>query len=289
MASDAQRVKVPTGGWVLWAGSLGFECPIIDRLEAARGLDVQRFSVTPLDVQWAGENGITAIDLGRRIRDAGYDVVMDPIVGWYGGKPHPDSRFGRFSSDDTIRMSADLGAVAMNLIGMATHDASVDRLATGFADVCDRAAEFGAQAHLEFTPITAITDLAAGWDIVRTADRPNGGLMFDTWHFAKSTPDLGLLARIPGDRIFSVQVSDAAALAPMADIRYDTLHRQLPGDGVLDLVGMLRVLHQIGGLTWVGPEVISPEQAAHPAAVAAELADSTTRVAVARATSGIEG
>ena len=111
MGSDVQRVAVPTGGWVLWAGSLGFECPVFDRLAAAGGLDVKRFSVTPLDVQGAAGNGVTAGDLGRRIRDAGYDVVMDPIVGWYGGTPHPDSRFGRFSSDDTIRMSADVGAV----------------------------------------------------------------------------------------------------------------------------------------------------------------------------------
>jgi len=275
--------KVPTGGWVLWAGTLGFATPVLDRLDAARQVDVQRFSVTPLDVEWANEHGMTAHQLGRRIRDAGYEVVIDPIVGWYGGTPHPASRFGRFSTDDTLRMSADLGAVAMNLIGQPTHDASLDQLAPAFAAVCDRAADFGAQAHLEFTPISAITDLATGWDIVRTADRPNGGLLFDTWHFCKGAPDLGLLERIPGERIFSVQVSDARAVA-LPDIRQDTQHRQLPGDGVLDLVGVLRTLHRIGALSWIGAEVISPDLAAKPPAVAARLADSRTRDLVARAT-----
>jgi hypothetical protein len=33
----------------------------------------------------------------------------------------------------------------------------------------------------------------------------------DTWHFFRSHPDFELLARIPGDRIFAVQV-DAAAV-----------------------------------------------------------------------------
>jgi len=275
---------VPSGGWVMWAGTLGFDTPIPDRLDAARTIDVQRFSVTPLDVEWAAAEGISVDDLGRRIRDAGYDIVMDPIVNWYGGTPHPASRFGRFSSDDTLRMCAELGAVSMNLIGQPTHDASLDLLATSFATVCDRAADFGAEAHLEFTPISAIADLAAGWDIVRTADCANGGLLFDTWHFFRGTPDLELLARIPGERILSVQVSDAAA-EQLPDIRQDTQHRLLPGDGVFDLVGVIRVLHRIGALTWIGPEVISPELAEQPAATTAQLADSRTRAVVATATS----
>jgi len=275
--------NVPSGGWVMWAGTLGFDTPVLDRLDAARSIDVQRFSVTPLDVVWANDEGIATGDLGRRIRDAGYDIVMDPIVNWYGGIPHPASRFGRFSSDETLRMSAELGVVSMNLIGQPTHDASPELLATSFAAVCDRAADFGAQAHLEFTPISAIADLAAGWEIVRTADRSNGGLLFDTWHFFRGTPDLELLARIPGDRIFSVQVSDAPA-EQLPDIRQDTQNRLLPGDGVFDLVGVLRILHSIGALTWVGPEVISPALAAESPTVAAQLADWRTRAVVAAAT-----
>ena len=276
-------VHVPTGGWVMWAGTVGFATPVLDRLEASRGLDVQRFSLTPVDVEWAAGQGISAHDLGTRIRDVGRDVILDPIVGWYGGTPNPKSRFGRFSSDETIRMGAELGAVAMNLIGQPTHDVTIEHIATCFADVCDRVAEFGAQAHLEFTPITAIVDLASGWDIVRTADRLNGGLLFDTWHFAKGDPDLELLEQIPGDRIFSVQISDARAEV-LPDVIQDTLHRALPGDGVLDLVAVVRVLHRIGALTWIGPEVFSPDLAALPTAVAAELADSRTRDLISRAT-----
>ena len=48
----------------------------------------------------------------------------------------------------------------------------------------------------------------------------------------------------------------------LPDTRQDTQHRLLPGDGVFDLVGVIEVLHRIGALTWVGPEVISPELAA---------------------------
>lgn len=225
-APDTTGVAVVTR-WAFWAGTVGFATPVLDRLDAARTLDVQCFSITPLDVEWAASEGIGASELGLRIRDAGFEIAMDPLVGWYGGTPHPGSRFGRFSPDDVLRMSAEVGATDINMIGQPTHDASLDLLATSFAAVCDRAADIGARAMLEFTPITAITNLADGWDVVRTADRPNGGMLFDTWHFSRGDADLDLLASIPGDRFFHVQVADARA-ERLPDIRQDTQHRALP-------------------------------------------------------------
>ena len=269
--------------WSFWAGTVGFATPVLDRLAAARTLDVQCFSITPLDVEWAGGEGIGAAELGARIRDVGLSIVMDPLVGWYGGTPHPGSRFARFSPDDVLRMSAAVGASDINVIGQPEHDASLDLLATSFGAVCDRAADIGARAMLEFTPITAIVTLAQGWDIVRTADRPNGGLLLDTWHFSRGDADLGLLATIPGDRVFHVQVADAR-VERLPDVRQDTQHRALPGDGVLDLVAILRVLHAIGGLTCVGPEVFSPDLQAMPTAEAAALADARVRSVVQEAT-----
>ena len=34
--------------------------------------------------------------------------------------------------------------------------------------------------HLEFMPISGVPDLETAWAIVSEADRPNGGLLFDT-------------------------------------------------------------------------------------------------------------
>ena len=65
----------------------------------------------------------------------------------------------------------------------------------------------------------------------------------------------------------------------------ETFNRLLPGDGELDLTGVLRILHRIGGLRWVGPEVISPVLAAMVPADAARLAGDRVRVLVADAQS----
>jgi sugar phosphate isomerase/epimerase len=72
---------------------------------------------------------------------------------------------------------------------------------------------------------------------------------------------------------------------PKGSLREETSHRLLPGDGALDLTTVIRALHRIGALTWVGPEVISPDLAALPVLDAAALAMERTRACVTAALS----
>lgn len=268
-------------GWVLWSGTVGLESPIPPRIEAAREGGYTRLSVSTLDVARAAERGTPPADLGRRIRDAGLEVVLDPVMNWYGGAPRADSRFARFGADEALTMAEDLQAATVTLVGQASTDLRPEEVAGPFGAVCDRAAGFGAEVHLEFIPMTAIPDLATAWAVVRGADRTNGGLLFDTWHFFRGDPDFGLLASIPGERVLSVQVDDAAAEV-RGTLSEDTRHRLLPGDGDLDLDRAIRHLDRIGALRWVGPEVISPVTEAMPAVEAARLAGDRVRALIAR-------
>jgi sugar phosphate isomerase/epimerase len=269
-------------GWVLWGGTVGLESPVSARVEAARAWGYSRVSVSPLDVARAAEQGTTAAELGRYIHDVGLGIVLDPVMNWYGGTPSPESRFGRFGADEAMRMAETLGAVSLTVIGQPTSDQPIAALAEPFGQVCDRAAGFGADVHLEFIPMTEIKDVATAWQIVHAADRPNGGILFDTWHFFRGNPDYATLRKVPGERIFAVQVNDAAAV-PRASMREDTLNRLLPGDGSFDLVTAIRELDLIGGLSWIGPEVMSPALEAMPAAEAAALAGDRVRALLEQA------
>jgi sugar phosphate isomerase/epimerase len=248
-------------GWILWSGTVGLESAIQPRIDAATAAGYSRISVSPLDVALSEDRGVTAADLGRRIADAGLGIVVDPVMNWYGGSPSPTSRFGRFTTDESLRMCEDLGAVSLTCVGQATDEIAMAQIVDGFGRLCDRAAAFGAQVHVEFTAIHAIRDLATAWAIVDGAGRANGGIVFDTWHFFRTTPDFALLERIPGDRIFAVQVDDALPEV-VGTLRDDTQNRLMPGDGSFDLPRVIGVLDRIGGLSWVGPEVISPATAA---------------------------
>jgi sugar phosphate isomerase/epimerase len=186
------------------------------------------------------------------------------------------------STDEALRMCEALGVTSLSAIATASSDVPVPELPSYFARLCDRAAGFGARVHLEFIPFTIVRTLRTAWELVRAAGRPNGGLVFDTWHFFRGEPQFDVLETIPGDRIFCVQLDDAPA-KPQGALRQETSHRLLPGDGELDLVAAVRALHRIGALTWVGPEVINPDLAALPVLDAVTLAVNRTRAFVAAA------
>ena len=102
-------------------------------------------------------------------------------------------------------------------------------------------------------------DLETAWKIVKTADRPNSGICFDFWHYMRGKPDPALLATIPGEKLSTVQVADAAATLPSGRSMIDdnTFFRVPPGEGGFPVVDLLKQLHRIGGLNRIGPEIFS--------------------------------
>ena len=268
--------------WILWSGTVGLESPVPPRIDAAVSNGFRRLSVSPLDVARADADGTAPAELGAMIRDAGLEIVLDPVMNWYPGDGGGQSRFASFSAEDSLRMCQQVGIVSLTAIGprQAAGDAgAVADFTESFAALCDRAADLGVQVHLEFMPMSAIADIAAAWAIVRDADRANGGIVLDTWHFFRGNPDFDLLSTIPGERIFAVQLDDALPTV-RGTLREDTQRRLLPGEGSFDLTRVVRALAAIGGLNWVGPEVLHPDLAAMPPREAAALAGDLTRAVV---------
>jgi sugar phosphate isomerase/epimerase len=268
--------------WILWSGTVGLEKPIPERVEAAVAAEFTSISVSPLDIHRAEQAGTAAKEVGRFIRDRGLRIIVDPVMNWHPFSGTAGSRFSAFSAEQSLRWVEVLEAVSLTAVAMDDSDVPVEALGEPFGRLSDRAADVGAQVHLEFMPISCVATLRAAWNIVRAADRTNGGIVFDTWHFFRSDPDYDLLATVPGERILCVQIDDAAA-APRASLREDTRNRLLPGDGDLDLARVVRALAEIDALRWVGPEVISPMLEAMPEVEAAQLAGGKTRELVATA------
>ena len=177
-----------------------------------------------------------------------------------------------------LAIASNLGAVALTALSTFQPGINLDAVAQSFGDLCDRASEFGASVHLEFMPGTAVSDLPAALAVIQSADRVNGGILVDTFHFFRGNPDMDALARVPGERVFAVQVSDAPAEFS-GDYGEATFHRLLPGEGAIDLASVLGVLDRAGGLRWVGPEVISPATAAmSPTEAGVEATDRIRRI-----------
>ncbi len=272
-----------TGPLTLWSGTVR-GATFAERLDAAVAGGFSAVSMFPTDYREALSAGLTPADMRSMMDDRGVRVAaLDPYSRWLPDWRPPDGvsaqNLALLDMDERELLTAaeSLGVEAVSVVEPFGVVRPLDLLVEAFAAVCDRAAESGLRVQLEFIPFTGIKTLAAAWDIVRLADRPNGGIVFDVWHFLRGDPDEALLRRIPGDRIFAVQVCDGRS-EPMESPVQDALrHRLLPGEGDWDVTGLVRLLRRRPETAVFGIEVFSEELWALPAAEIGRVAGASLR------------
>jgi sugar phosphate isomerase/epimerase len=156
--------------------------------------------------------------------------------------------------DEFYAIADALGARSINAALADPRALELDAVAGAFAALCDRANAHGLLVTLEFLPWTMIRDVAMAATVVQRAGRTNGGVMLDAWHHFRS----GATTRsIPAAHVRGIQLNDAPARAE-SDLIDETLHRRLaPGDGDIDLTGLLRHLAAGGCTAPIGIEVFS--------------------------------
>lgn len=258
---------------VLWSGTVR-PSSIEERIDAAAANGYRALSLSPMDYARAGENPARARELSRIAADRGVAItILDGIATWY---PFPPPRRPApvldFDTERVFAIAEAFGTSFLSAIPMFDAPLDVDALAEHFARLCDGAAGRGIRVQLEPIPFPPVRDLATGWEIVRRANRPNGGLVLDTWHFFKGRPDFDVLASIPGERVFGVQVSDGL-LANVQSLVQDTFrHRRQPGSGEFDLLRFLRTIETTGAVANFGPEILSVDREAREPADAARAA-----------------
>ena len=111
-----------------------------------------------------------------------------------------------------------------------------------YAETCDLARPYGISVDLEFPTFSRLRTLDEALDIVRAADRPNGGILVDTLYLHLSRVDLAELLHIPSELFHFLHVSDC--LPGIADTREGMIQlardaRLYPGEGWIDFKGII--------------------------------------------------
>ncbi|MFD5870997.1 bifunctional sugar phosphate isomerase/epimerase/4-hydroxyphenylpyruvate dioxygenase family protein [Streptomyces sp. NPDC060322] len=83
------------------------------------------------------------------------------------------------------------------------------------------------------------------WRIVRAADHPALGVCLDSFHILARGSDVSGIESLPGDKIFFLQLADAPQMS-LDVLQWSRHHRCFPGQGDLDVTGLVRAAVRAG-------------------------------------------
>jgi sugar phosphate isomerase/epimerase len=111
--------------------------------------------------------------------------------------------------------------------------------------ICDDVSACGLRVAVEPFPWSSLNNVATARAVVEASGASNAGLMIDVWHFYNSRSRLSDLDGLRPDQIVAVQLNDGRVVPDefLAEARQCRL---LPGEGELDLTGLLLGLHERG-------------------------------------------
>src|SRR5450432_3071471 len=266
-----------------WGTLIG--TPLEALITAAARHQIGAITLTSPMYEAARRGGLAVGELRRRLADNGITVhAIDPLIGALPGTPKPSEvppenrSYFEITEEDCYRAADDLQAQTINIAHFGGSAVTEGEFTDCLGPLAARAQAHGLGLTLEFLPESSIPDLATAQRIVTAIGAPNLGLMFDTWHFARSGGTLDQLAALPNGLITGLQISDRTPPAP--GTAYTPMGgRLLPGEGELPLVRWLEVILARDPDLTVGVEVFSDELTAlTPEDAAGRVAQTTRRV-----------
>jgi sugar phosphate isomerase/epimerase len=191
---------------------------------------------TPTEVRYEtiGDTPIVRETLAR-LRDRGVRVLDVEIL-----RLKPETIVADFLP--VLETAARLGAANALVAG---NDPDTARLVDRFAELSDLAAPFRIAPSIEPMPWTDVRDFAQGAAVYKRANRANAGLLIDPIHFDRGGSTAAEISSVPSAWFRYVQLCDAPAARPTdldGLLHQARAERLLPGEGGLDLVGILSAL-----------------------------------------------
>jgi sugar phosphate isomerase/epimerase len=246
----------------------------VDRCRAASAAGFTGIGLHVDDLARTVASGLDVAGMRAVLADTGLRVVEIEFLGGWALDPDPaelEHTVGR------IEAVADAFGGRHVSAGEFRSDTGLDldAAATRLDVLARRLARRGLQVAVEGFPWSALAGTTAVPQLLRRVQAPNVGQLIDVWHFFNNggTPDTVTRP------IAAVQLNDGPRVHGDY-LRHARAARRLPGEGELDVVGLVRAVLRTG---FTGPwcvEVNTPEFRALPVDEAARRAAATASAAL---------
>ena len=191
-------------------------------------------------------------EVGEMIRAMGLEITLFQPFRDFEGLPGALRNKAFDRAEHKFDLMQELGTDLVLICSSCHPEAlgGIDRAADDFRELGDRAAKRGLRVGYEALAWGRhVNDHRDAWEVVRRADHPNVGLILDSFHTLSRKIDPETIRRIPGDKIFFVQLADAPAIE--MDLLYWSRHfRNMPGEGDLDVTAFMQAVMATG---YAGP------------------------------------
>jgi sugar phosphate isomerase/epimerase len=141
-----------------------------------------------------------------------------------------------------MEAAAELGARHVIASAWTTDRSDRDFIVERYSEICDLAKPFGLTVDLEFPTFSRLTNLQEAADIVRTANRENGGILIDSLYIHFSDYSFDQMAGLPPAWFHFLHICDTAKEIPTS--REGMIHiarekRLYVGEGCIDFAAIL--------------------------------------------------
>ena len=191
-------------------------------------------------------------EVGEMIRAMGLEITLFQPFRDFEGLPGALRNKAFDRAERKFDLMQELGTDLVLICSSCHPEAlgGIDRAADDFRELGDRAAKRGLRVGYEALAWGGhVNDHRDAWEVVRRADHPNVGLILDSFHTLSCKIDPETIRRIPGDKIFFVQLADAPAIE--MDLLYWSRHfRNMPGEGDLEVTAFMQAVMATG---YAGP------------------------------------
>lgn len=187
-------------------------------------------------------------EVGELIRAMGLEIMLFQPFRDFEGLPAPLRAKAFDRAERKFDLMQELGTDLILVCSSCHPEAlgGIDRSAADLHELGERAARRGLRVGYEALAWGRhVNDHRDAWEVVRRADHRNVGLILDSFHTLARKIDPDSIRRIPGDRIFFVQLADAPRIE--MDLLYLSRHfRNMPGEGDLDVGAFMRAVMATG-------------------------------------------
>lgn len=147
-----------------------------------------------------------------------------------------------------MEVAAELGAKHVISSAWTTDRTDRDFIIERYAEICDLASRFDLKVSLEFPSFSRLTNLQEAADIVRSANRPNSGILIDTLYLHFSRVKMDELKKLPKEWLHLMHICDTVEEIPQTEDGMKSIAREgrlYPGDGCIDFREILETIPNV--------------------------------------------